>query len=187
MLASLTGENRSLEDVPGAELVYGVRSTRKANDPAIMGAYLAVQNPAAPASTANPHLIMAVGNGDLWVVDDGEDIAIGDYLISSAVAGHAMRERSQFETTYIVARAAERCGGMRSTIWSRRRTGTGGNTAGSRSSSRASSSTGPRRPCCRPSGPELELVRAPRRPSRRNGPAPSSGSKPNWQHPNGSR
>ena len=107
MLASLTGENRSLEDVPGAELVYGVRPTRKANDPAVLGAYLAVQNPAVPASTANPQLVMAVGNGDMWVVDDGEDIAIGDYLISSAVPGHAMRDRGRFETTYVVARAAE--------------------------------------------------------------------------------
>ena len=50
---------------------------------------------------------MAVGNGEAWVVNDGMDIEAGDYLISSAVPGHAMRDRGQFETTYIVARAAE--------------------------------------------------------------------------------
>jgi hypothetical protein len=107
MLVSLTGENHTLEDVPGAEMIYGVTASRTANDPAVMGAYLALQSPATPASTANPHLIMAVGNGEVWVVDDGKNVEIGSYLVASGVPGHAMADRGQFETSHIVARAAE--------------------------------------------------------------------------------
>ena len=35
---------------------------------------------------------MAVGNGDMWVVDNGDNIEVGDYLISSQILGHAMKD-----------------------------------------------------------------------------------------------
>ena len=50
---------------------------------------------------------MAVGNGDMWVVDTGEDLTPGDFLISSSTTGHAMKDTGQFDVAYIVARAAE--------------------------------------------------------------------------------
>ena len=50
---------------------------------------------------------MAVGNGQMWVVDNGEGIQPGDLLISSGVAGHAMKDEGKYEVTYVVARAAE--------------------------------------------------------------------------------
>ncbi|KXK57835.1 MAG: hypothetical protein UZ07_CHB004000210 [Chlorobi bacterium OLB7] len=50
---------------------------------------------------------MAVGNGEMWVTDEAGAIAIGDYLISSSTPGHAMRDNGRFDTSYIIARAAE--------------------------------------------------------------------------------
>ena len=51
---------------------------------------------------------MRAPNGDMWVVDAGTDIQPGDYLISSEVAGCAMRDDAlRYPTGYIVARAAE--------------------------------------------------------------------------------
>jgi hypothetical protein len=50
---------------------------------------------------------MAAGNGDMWVADAGENIEIGDYLISSHIPGHAMKDAGDSEISYIVARAAE--------------------------------------------------------------------------------
>ncbi|MCE7933662.1 MAG: hypothetical protein DYG96_03615 [Chlorobi bacterium CHB2] len=50
---------------------------------------------------------MAVGNGEMWVTNLGGDIHAGDYLISSSVPGCAMRDAGIFDTSYVVARAAE--------------------------------------------------------------------------------
>ena len=106
-LVSLTGDNRRLHGDPNSEILYGIAPCARANDPAILGAYLSLQEPAQPADLDNPHLVMAVGNGVMWVVDTGEDITIGDYLISSGIAGHAMRDAGEHEVSHIVARAAE--------------------------------------------------------------------------------
>ena len=107
MLVSLTGINRNLNGNPDSELLYGVVVSATANDPKILGAYLGLSEPARAAGPENPHLVMAVGNGDMWIVDSGEDIEIGDYLISADVKGHAMKDQGQFEISYVVARAAE--------------------------------------------------------------------------------
>ena len=50
---------------------------------------------------------MAVGNGVMWVVDNGENLETGDYLISSSVAGHAMKDVGDYKIANIVARVAE--------------------------------------------------------------------------------
>ena len=109
MLVSLTGENQRLHKQPGGEVIYGVAPTSRPNDSAVLGAYLGRLNPAEAAAplTENPHLVAAVGNGDLWVVDTGADIAVGDPLISSATLGHAMKDDDRFAVSYMVARAAE--------------------------------------------------------------------------------
>lgn len=108
-LVRMTGENRRWHGDAESEIIYGIEPTSRANDPACLGAYLALSESTQPHSLGNPHLIMAAGNGEMWVVDTGGTIRPGDYLISSAVRGCAMRDDpSTYPVGYIVARAAER-------------------------------------------------------------------------------
>jgi hypothetical protein len=105
-LVTLTGVNRRLHG--DSEIVYGISASTKANDPACLGTYLGLQEPSQAAGQDNPHLVMAVGNGSMWVTDTGRNIAPGDYLISSDIAGHAMLDDPQrFSLGYVVARAGE--------------------------------------------------------------------------------
>lgn len=107
-LVTLTGLNRSYHDNPKSEIIYGIKRSTVANDPACLGSYLALQESTQPAGPENPHMIMAVGNGDMWVVDEGQDIRPGDYLISSSIPGHVMKDDPEkYPQGYIVARAAE--------------------------------------------------------------------------------
>jgi hypothetical protein len=106
-LVTLTGKNQYFHNNKSSEIIYGVEPSAQANDPKVMGAYLGLQEGGSPYSVDNPNLVMAVGNGVMWVVDKGEDIAIGDYLISSDVTGHAMKENGTYPTAYVVARVAE--------------------------------------------------------------------------------
>ena len=106
-LVTLVGENRYLQDNPDREIIYGGELSTKRNDSAILGAYLA-RKPGSDNPAAVEDLVMSVGNGVMWVVDDGEDIQPGDYLISSATPGHAVKEDGSEEVAYIVGRAAEK-------------------------------------------------------------------------------
>ncbi len=107
-LVSLTGINRNSHDNPKAEIVYGIKRSAFANDPACVGSYLGLQNPSQSQSSDNPLLVMAVGNGEMWVVDEGKNIQPGDYLISSSTPGHARKDdEEKFPIGHIVARAAE--------------------------------------------------------------------------------
>jgi len=107
MLVSLTGENRNLHNNVNSEIMYGVTIATEVNDAKIMGSYLSLQEPGMASDEHNPHLIMAVGNGEAWVADKGENINIGDYFISSDIAGHAEKDTGEFMVSHIVARAAE--------------------------------------------------------------------------------
>lgn len=83
------------------EIIYGVEKTATANDKKVLGAYL-FQTP------DKPDLAAAVGNYDIWVVDKGANIAVGDWLISSDVAGHAMRDDgTTYSTAYVFAMSTE--------------------------------------------------------------------------------
>ncbi|MCI0405968.1 MAG: hypothetical protein L0209_07845, partial [candidate division Zixibacteria bacterium] len=107
-LVSLTGANRNSHDNPKAEIIYGIKRSSISNDPACLGSYLALSESNKPYSSENPHLVMAVGNGEMWVVDEGQNIQPGDYLISSSTPGHAMRDdETKYPIGHIVARAAE--------------------------------------------------------------------------------
>lgn len=106
-LISLIGINSSYDRKKGAEPIYGVKITQKANDDKILGSYLGLLESNKPQSESNPSLIMAVGNGDMWVVDTGKNIEAGDYLISSDTPGHAMKEDGSFDEAYVVARSTE--------------------------------------------------------------------------------
>ncbi|MFN3692527.1 MAG: hypothetical protein ACK4SL_00325 [Candidatus Paceibacteria bacterium] len=107
ILLELTGENGYYNDDPTSEIVYGMQKTTTENSSRVIGTYLASLEPSRPQSTANPTLVMAVGNGHMWVADQGEDIASGDYLISSNIAGHAEKDNSTSSVSYIIARASE--------------------------------------------------------------------------------
>ena len=107
MLVSMAGVHRRLNDNPASEPVYGITTTRQANDPSVLGAYLSLQEPSKSASATNPHLVMAVGNGEMWVVDMGENLDAGDDLISTSVPGHAMKEDGTYSPAYVIARVAE--------------------------------------------------------------------------------
>ncbi len=105
-LVSLVGEVRRGHEGPNCEPTYGIATTRMANDPRCGGSYVCPPDPADPASH---HLFAAVGNGEMWVVDSGTgDIAAGDALISSDVAGAAMKDDpARFAIGHVVGRAAE--------------------------------------------------------------------------------
>jgi hypothetical protein len=107
MLVTLTGANKQMENNSTAEVVYGVRESTQPNDSKIMGAFLGLQNSSSTHDTSNPYLIMAVGNGEMWVVDQGQDIEAGDYLISSSVKGHAMKDIGEYDIAHVVAKVAE--------------------------------------------------------------------------------
>jgi len=105
MLVSLTGEN--LRNEAGSEVVYGITSHHQANTPAVLGAYLSLQSPNSPFGPENPYLVMAAGNGPMWILESEGDVVPGTPLIASGVAGHAMADRSDLPRSHIVARAAE--------------------------------------------------------------------------------
>jgi hypothetical protein len=106
MLMTMTGANDYLHNDASSEIIYGVTSTAVANDSRVLGSYLALQTPGSYASN-NPHMIMAVGNGVMWVADKGVNIEPGDYLISSDVSGHAMKDVGEYDLSYIIGRSAE--------------------------------------------------------------------------------
>ena len=105
-LVTLTGVNRKAHEGPYCEPVYGIAPTSKANDPSVMGSYLAAPD---ASDAGSQHLVAAVGNGEMWVVDTGRgDLAAGNYLISSDVAGCAMLDDTErFAVGHVVARVAE--------------------------------------------------------------------------------
>jgi hypothetical protein len=107
-LVVMTGDNRRRTDDPGSEPTYGISPATRANDPQCLGAYLGLLEPSQPRSAENPHQVMAVGNGDMWVVDNGRDIEPGQYLISSDLKGHAMLDDvERFPVGHVIARAGE--------------------------------------------------------------------------------
>jgi hypothetical protein len=105
-LIDLTGSNQYKQG--SSEPIYGITKTTTANSPNVLGAYLATQDPANPASLDNPELISAAGNGEVWIADNGSgNVRIGDPLISSTIPGHAMRDPRTFPISHIFAKAAE--------------------------------------------------------------------------------
>ena len=56
----------------------------------------------------SPDLTAAVGNHTIWVVDKGANVVVGDWILSSDVAGYAMRDDgSTYDTAYVFAMATE--------------------------------------------------------------------------------
>jgi len=105
-LLVLTGDNYYINKEEEGEPIYGIATSISANDPKVLGSYLdPILNE--EEEIQDGHRVMAVGNGEMFVVNNGENLEIGDYLISSDVAGHAMLDKGEYEVSYIVARVAE--------------------------------------------------------------------------------
>lgn len=105
-LVKLTGQLRRVHEGPNSEPTYGITLTSSANESAAMGSYVCPPDASDPNSA---HMVACVGNGEMWVVDDGRgNLEVGDYLISSDVAGAAMQDDpARFAVGHIIARAAE--------------------------------------------------------------------------------
>jgi hypothetical protein len=54
-------------------------------------------------------MVNAVGEGGMWVCDAGGNLATGDYVCSSAVAGYGMRQPEPGMRNYTVAKVMEPC------------------------------------------------------------------------------
>ena len=106
-LVSLTGNNAYRPGSP--EPIYGVNKTAIANDPNVLGALLGISDGSQTYSEDNPYLVMAAGNGDVWVADNGSgNVRIGDQLLSSGdLAGYAQRDPGTYETSHVFAKAAQ--------------------------------------------------------------------------------
>ena len=105
-LVDLTGTNSYRDG--SHEPIYGIIRSSTPNSPNILGAYLSTSNPDQAPGSNNPELIMAAGNGDVWVADNGSgNVSIGDPLLSSSVAGYAMRDPGTYAVSHIFAKAAE--------------------------------------------------------------------------------
>ncbi len=98
----MTGNYTFQNGMDYGEPVYEVTISKDANDSKVLGTYF----------SKTPHdgdidMVSAVGNGDVWVVDKGENLVAGDYLISSNIPGQAMKDTGEFEVAYVFARVAE--------------------------------------------------------------------------------
>ena len=101
---SLNGMNNYIAENPESEIIYGTDICSEANSPNILGTSFGEED---YNLSESPAKVMAVGNGVMWVVDNGEELNIGDYLISSDVKGHAMKDVGEYEVANIIARVAE--------------------------------------------------------------------------------
>jgi hypothetical protein len=107
-LVSMTGNNGTLGNRKDGEVIYGVITTAKANDPAALGVYVGSLKGEDMRHPDDIAQVAAVGNGDMLVVDTGSNIEPGDYLISSNVLGCAMKDDPAYEVGNIIAKAAQR-------------------------------------------------------------------------------
>lgn len=107
-LVVLNGDNRNYHDNPNSEILYGISYSTKENDKRVLGSYSGLLESELSFSVDNPHQVMAVGNGKMWVTNQGGSIKIGDYLITSSTAGCAMKDNGEHPISYVCARAAQK-------------------------------------------------------------------------------
>lgn len=107
MLVSWTGTSQRSKDVPDGDVAYNAKVTSEKNSQAVVGAYQSVLISNAAQSGSNPSLITISGSADVWVVEAGKNLGVGDFLISSDVAGHAMVNPGSLSVAHIVARSTE--------------------------------------------------------------------------------
>ncbi len=109
----MTGINQHAYNDATQEIIYGIEECSTENDSKFLGTYLSVMNPdndrtiGDSDNSANPDLVMAVGNGKMWVVDEGSNITQGDHLITSSTQGHARKDPQTATFSYVIGRAGE--------------------------------------------------------------------------------
>ena len=108
----LPAENTSIEtgmvvkiDSIGSlpETVYTVSPTTTAKDKAVIGVFCEGEYDGG----GDACVVQAIGNGRLSVCSAGGNIEVGDYLCSSTVLGHAMKQDDDLLHNYTVAKATE--------------------------------------------------------------------------------
>ena len=104
----LNGENENFHHCENSEILYGIEYSQVPNDKRVLGSYSGLLESTKSFSVDNPHLVMAVGNGKVWVSNEGGGINSGDYLITSSTEGLVMKDNSTFPISYVCARAAEK-------------------------------------------------------------------------------
>ena len=83
---------------------YNMSMTTSANDRAVIGVYSGeLENMDGIIS----HQVYAVGDGNILVCSAGGNISTGDYICSSNVAGHGMKQSDDLLHNYTVAKALE--------------------------------------------------------------------------------
>ena len=109
----MTGVNQHAYNDATQEIIYGIEECSTENDSRFLGTYLSVMNPdndrtiGDSDNSANPDLVMAVGNGKMWVVDEGSNITQGDHLITSTTQGHARKDPQTATFSYVIGKAGE--------------------------------------------------------------------------------
>jgi hypothetical protein len=108
MVVSMTGNNKIRDpNNTAAEPYYGIVKTKKPNDPHVLGSYFT--GPARGTwSFEDADSVMSVGNGFMWVSEEGGNLDTGDDLISSSLEGHAMKDTGEFAQSFVIAKASEK-------------------------------------------------------------------------------
>jgi len=86
---------------------YIVEKTSTAKDPAVFGAYSGDFSSAPDESLRDYHSIFCLGDGHILVTDQGGNINIGDFICSSDMPGHGMKQDDDLLHSYTVAKATE--------------------------------------------------------------------------------
>ena len=108
-LVESTGSLIYKNGTSNSEPTYKVQRSATSNSPRIIGSMLGLLEPQQSHDKfQNPFQVMAVGNGDMWVADNGQNVEFGDYLISSSIQGHAEKDIGRYPIAHVVARAVER-------------------------------------------------------------------------------
>lgn len=104
----LNGKNANYHGNENSEIMYGIEYSAQPNDKRVLGAYSGLIESTDSFSLDNPHQVMAVGNGKMWVTNEGGEIKVGDYLITSSTEGMAMKDKGAYTVSYVCARSAQK-------------------------------------------------------------------------------
>jgi len=88
------------------QVKYVVGPTTSAKDKAVLGVYSENMDPD-ELESPNDHQIFALGDGHIFVCNEGGNIEIGDFICSSDTQGHGMKQDDDLMHSYTVAKAAE--------------------------------------------------------------------------------
>lgn len=95
MLLESTGTN-----LDGQEQLFTSKMTTSRRSPAVIGVY-------GGTTKDGKDMILSIGTGYMYVVNTGQDIAIGDYLMSSDTPGMAEKQDDDLYHNYTAAKATE--------------------------------------------------------------------------------